>query len=596
MTIRFENYTRSGLAVHSGNARISAENLYYVKEQERNRTKVRLLALVRGIDGSAESKSACQRAINSVRAEFESFDDKDLATLQSYLEGIIRTANRKVFDAGVRENNRIGYGASLVLAAWVETGKNSVHLYIAHVGCCRVILVRNGDALTLTTDQSWLQYQRGAAQYQQNAQILDQITTHANRDEVTDYLGRRETITIGSWREPGRSGRQFTLVNTPVQAIELQKNDRVILMTARPTDNFASAQLANITGMNPSDAANYLVDLTNKEGGVHNAAVVLSWTDAPVLSWKRVGLLATALLALLLFIFGSSYFLVKSQVSLPTSIKGPINYTSNIFTQTLSTTVGALVALIPTAVPTLSPIATPIPPTETPIPTNTETPIPTPTSVATPTKTVTATPTPEPSSTFATPPTPTQTLTPTNTPTPASTATNTPIPTITDTATPQQTTTSTPTLASTPTPAVAGEQVLVVSTPFGLSEINVKEGDTVNFNWQWGSGDLHDSQAFEVRVWAKGERNNGIHDAVQSKVDSSIRCEAGRCTFPARIGKPAGEYLWSVAVVTIKPAYDDQNRNKYESSPAKLVVSSLGKPVEPTPAPECDPNITNCNQ
>lgn len=65
------------------------------------------------------------------------------------LDGAIRLANRKIYEAGQNENGRSGMG-STVVAALVHGNA----LVVAHVGDSRIYLVRHGEIQQLTRDHS----------------------------------------------------------------------------------------------------------------------------------------------------------------------------------------------------------------------------------------------------------------------------------------------------------------------------------------------------------------------------------------------------------------------------------------------------------
>jgi hypothetical protein len=191
--------------------------------------------------------------------------------------------------------------------------------------------------------------------------------------------------------------------------------------------------------------------------------------------------------------------------------------------------------------------------------------IPTPTNTATPSNTPTQTPIPTATST----PSPTSTPTaPTNTPTPLP-PTSTATATIPPTATPFPTPVNRVPVA-TPTPSL-GRGAFTLLNPVSLEPAT---NGMTEFKWQW-TGPLPPGIGFEVRVWQEGELPAGAHDAVldnkQGRVKSLGNSKYKLNTDIAHasgVRNRAGEYLWTVALVRIDPAYEDLG---IQAQPAHLM-------------------------
>ncbi len=191
--------------------------------------------------------------------------------------------------------------------------------------------------------------------------------------------------------------------------------------------------------------------------------------------------------------------------------------------------------------------------------------VPTPTNTATPSNTPTQPPIP--AATFTPSPTSTPT-TPTATPTP-------PPPTNTATATIPPTATPFPTPvkrvpAATPTPSLTSG-VFTLLNPITLEPAT---NGMTEFRWQW-TGPLPPGIGFEVRVWREGELPAGAHDAVldnqqghvKSLGDNRYRLNTD-IAYASGVQNRAGEYLWTVALVRVDPAYEDLG---IQAAPAHLM-------------------------
>jgi non-specific protein-tyrosine kinase len=86
-----------------------------------------------------------------------------------------------------------------------------------------------------------------------------------------------------------------------------------------------------------------------------------------------------------------------------------------------------------------------------------------------------------------------------------------------------------------------------------------------DFEWSW-SGAIPPDHGFEVRVWREGEPQMGIHDAVGDNREGRIEQIAPHhyrlsinikdVLGPSGLSpRPSGEYLWTVGLVKVQPAY-----------------------------------------
>jgi hypothetical protein len=228
-----------------------------------------------------------------------------------------------------------------------------------------------------------------------------------------------------------------------------------------------------------------------------------------------------------------------------------------------STIMATSVRQTSTLTPTLLPRGTSPPSTGLPIlPTIRLTPSPTFSSPPT------ATPAP-PSPTFTTvPEPPTQISSPTSTSNSVPTATPAP-----PTSTPDLATTAV--ITSTPTASLpAGAFVLL--KPLDSSETSF---GPIDFEWQW-TGPVPAGYGFEVRVWREGEPVAGAHDAVSDNQNGNIK-SVGENKYSlntnikdaAGVKNRGGEYLWTVALVQISPAFADLGQ---QATPARLRFEVAG--------------------
>lgn len=311
--------------------------------------------------------------------------------------------------------------------------------------------------------------------------------------------------------------------------------EQVILrsLAPDPDDRFSTAEqfatdLKAALAEQPYQSTSTRAPGNNATGVLSTTSISTNLNDispAPVTEKSRAGLAriywvtgaGIGIVLLALFLWGSNVFeLTASEpVSEPTL---PVIAIAPTSTET------------PTIVPSPTVTNTPIPPTHTPSSTPTPTLVPptaTPVATATPVvvvviATASPTPSPEPSPTAA----------------PA---------------------TATPTLSPTATASLPVGTFTLLK-PLSLDEPSY--GPT-SFEWTWNDV-IPPDHGFEVRVWHQNESMAGAHNAVFDNQEGLIE-QLGEnryrlaldITESAGVRGRSGEYLWTVALVKIDPAYAD---------------------------------------
>lgn len=133
-----------------------------------------------------------------------------------------------------------------------------------------------------------------------------------------------------------------------------------------------------------------------------------------------------------------------------------------------------------------------------------------------------------------------------------------------------------PTATITPTSSIPQGELTLLK-PLSLEEPSYGPTD---FEWQWGGGEIPPELGFEVRVWREGEPPAGAHDAVHDNQQGRIeRIDANKYRLSINIGgafgvrERTGKYLWTVALVRIRPNYADLGR---QADPAYLRFEAGG--------------------
>jgi len=101
-----------------------------------------------------------------------------------------------------------------------------------------------------------------------------------------------------------------------------------------------------------------------------------------------------------------------------------------------------------------------------------------------------------------------------------------------------------------------------------IEPINITIFNEITFKWEF-NGVLPEECGFEVRMWREDNPPLGVHDAVLSNQNGTIRLvEQGiyQLSIPFIRGIPSvqgrsGDYYWSVSIVQIRPEYKDLGQN-----------------------------------
>ena len=205
------------------------------------------LALVAdGMGGAACGEIASSLAAKSVNDYFAVSQGLPPVEL---IEGSIRFANERVWQAAQTPNGCDGMGTTLVMAHWSET-----ELWVANVGDSRGYILRNGLLRQLSYDQNL------ANDLRQSLQLTDeQIAGYPQRNALTMAIGTREEV-------------QCRMCHGA-----LEDGDMVLLCSdglSNPLRDHAITAILLDIGPLPA-AADALVESALDSGGTDNVTVVL---------------------------------------------------------------------------------------------------------------------------------------------------------------------------------------------------------------------------------------------------------------------------------------------------------------------------------
>ena len=207
-----------------------------------------LFAVADGMGGAKAGEVASAVAVEAVEAAEESNEP-----VEAQLAGIVRRANRRIYELAAADESRRGMGTTLTLA--------KVHgdeVSLAHVGDSRAYRMRDGELEQLTRDHSLV------AELERSGQITAEAAEHhPQRSIITRALGPEPDVQVDTYTMAGRDGDLFLICSDGL------------------TSMISDDEVASILRSAPSleDAADALVRAANQSGGKDNITVILFRLD-----------------------------------------------------------------------------------------------------------------------------------------------------------------------------------------------------------------------------------------------------------------------------------------------------------------------------
>ena len=446
-----------------------------------------------GMGGHNAGEVASQAALAEIQRVYYAVSDEDVPTA---LRQAITSANQTIQRFARADSRHMGMGTTAALA--VVRGQE---VHIANVGDSRVYLVRNGTAMQITQDHSWVE-----EQVQAGVLTQEQARLHPQRNIITRALG------AGPVLEPD------------LYAGTLQIDDVLLLNSDGLTGHVTDQELAEIVSTNsPEQAVRRLVDLANERGGSDNISVIVVRAEAlaaatPVApaettraapAGRRSLFIAFGVLATVLLVLAVIAFLLLRKPS-PLRSNQALAPTGPAAAMATNSTVSITATAAMTGEIGVVPVAS----TQAPF-------------------------------------SPTATLRPTSVPTLTALPTETPRPAI-----------AASTRGSTATPAgrsASASPTTSVIAELPAPQLTSPEDETVvtgklptTFGWDW-DGQLGPNQGFEVRIWREGTAEHLGAGPVVSQPTGGLWQQAIRVSETAGVQGQDGTYRWAVAVVQISP-------------------------------------------
>lgn len=207
-----------------------------------------LFAVADGMGGAKAGEVASAVAVEAVEAAEESREP-----VEAQLAGIVRNANRRIYDLAAADESRRGMGTTLTLA--------KVHgdeVSLAHVGDSRAYRLRDGSLEQLTRDHSLV------AELERSGQITAEAAEHhPQRSIITRALGPEPDVEVDTYTLSGRSGDLFMICSDGLTSMISDDEVASILRSAGSLE----------------EAADELVRAANQSGGKDNITVILFRVD-----------------------------------------------------------------------------------------------------------------------------------------------------------------------------------------------------------------------------------------------------------------------------------------------------------------------------
>jgi protein phosphatase len=175
-----------------------------------------LFAVADGMGGAKAGEVASAVAVEAVEGARESGEPAE-----AQLAGIVRAANRRIYDLAVADESRRGMGTTLTLA--------KVHgdeVSLAHVGDSRAYRMRDGELAQLTRDHSLV------AELERSGQITAEAAEHhPQRSIITRALGPEPDVEVDTYTLAGREGDVFLICSDGLTS--MISDDEVTSICAR---------------------------------------------------------------------------------------------------------------------------------------------------------------------------------------------------------------------------------------------------------------------------------------------------------------------------------------------------------------------------
>lgn len=212
-----------------------------------------VVILADGMGGHKRGELASSIAVKYVaeRLSTEMYQGMSVDEAIDLIGKVVEFANIKVYLKSMEDESNEGMGTTLSVGIFMDDT-----LVIAHVGDCRICLLRKGKYMRLTTDHTLVQLM-----IEQGEISPDEAIMHPRKNVVMRALGTPEYM------------------KADITTHRIQKGDRIVFSSDGlhdyvPESNIKAVLSAAVT---PREAATGLVKLANDVGGADNVTVIVGF-------------------------------------------------------------------------------------------------------------------------------------------------------------------------------------------------------------------------------------------------------------------------------------------------------------------------------
>ncbi len=221
-----------------------------------------VLLVADGMGGHAAGEKASSLAIDHLITEllnrvhwfFLDEGDSETQFIES-LQQLLQDAHSRILYESAQNDHQRGMGTTLTMAHLVWP-----NLYVVHAGDSRCYLVRDGEAVQLTTDHT----------------LARQLVESGGLKPEEEASSRWSNVL---WNVLGGNAQSDLIAE--VHRADLQQGDTIVLCSDGLHRYVDATELGRIVteSASPRDAAESLVNIANESGGEDNITVVVSRPD-----------------------------------------------------------------------------------------------------------------------------------------------------------------------------------------------------------------------------------------------------------------------------------------------------------------------------
>ena len=226
-----------------------------------------VFAVCDGMGGAAAGEIASQLAVDIVFERLvDGLDDNRVLSRDDLARRLVRAieaAGLRIFQEAKVDRTRRGMGTTVTAAALLDN-----YLFFAQVGDSRGYLLRQGQLVQLTRDQSLVNQLIEAGQLTE-----EEAETFEHNNIILQALGTADTVQVDLTYCELRKGDTLMLCSDGLSGMVRFEDIREVLRSAA----------------DPADACQQLTDRANQAGGHDNVTVIVAKFDGPSLTAVQEG-------------------------------------------------------------------------------------------------------------------------------------------------------------------------------------------------------------------------------------------------------------------------------------------------------------------